>query len=221
MDASCPGSPRQGAVTKTHADDRARVRSHQAQPHDHPLPPPRPNRRAHRMAITDGNQQPHQAPPPPAHRRRGLKPTRRRSHRPNPAKPSTPALTAGRVTRRPRDQAQVRDARGADRRRASRRSEGGGHRQFSFHEHRARRRSGCIGSSLLVSAGDELKQQSRASALVRRRSGSHGRAPESSPSTRSLAGSLQARRSARSRYPRNAGLGLERRPIIAVRGNGD
>ena len=37
--------------------------------HDHPLPPKRPNRRAHRVATTDGDPQPHQAPPPPAHRR--------------------------------------------------------------------------------------------------------------------------------------------------------
>jgi len=73
VDASCPGSPRQGAVPKTHADDRARVRSHQAQPHDHPLPPQRQNRRTHRMATTNGNPQPHKAPPPPARHRRSLK----------------------------------------------------------------------------------------------------------------------------------------------------
>jgi transposase len=101
MDASGPGSPRQGAVPKTDADDRARVRSYQAQPHDHPLPPQRPNRRAHRVATTDGNPQPHQAPPPPAHHRRGLKPARRRSHRQNPANQSTTAHPAQRVARRP------------------------------------------------------------------------------------------------------------------------
>jgi len=36
------------------------------------LPPQRQNRRAHRMAITDDDAQPHQAPPPPHRRRRGL-----------------------------------------------------------------------------------------------------------------------------------------------------
>ena len=43
--------------------------SHQAQPHDHQIPPQRQSRRAHRVATTDGNPQPHQAPPPPAHHR--------------------------------------------------------------------------------------------------------------------------------------------------------
>ena len=60
------------------------------------------------MTTTDGNPQPHQAPPPPAHRHRGLKPAPRRSRRPNRANRSTPALTAGRVARRPRAKGAVR-----------------------------------------------------------------------------------------------------------------
>jgi hypothetical protein len=46
VDADRPGRrPRERATPKTDADDRARVRSHQAQPTDHQIPPKRPNRR--------------------------------------------------------------------------------------------------------------------------------------------------------------------------------
>ena len=41
------------AVSKTDADDRAGVRSHPPQQRRHTVPPKRPSRRAHRMAITD------------------------------------------------------------------------------------------------------------------------------------------------------------------------
>ena len=46
---------RERALPKTDANDRARVRSHQAQPTDHQVSSKRPRRRAHRMATTDGN----------------------------------------------------------------------------------------------------------------------------------------------------------------------
>jgi hypothetical protein len=61
-------------LPKTQTDHPAAVRPHQAQPRSQPLPPPRQDRRAHRMAVTDGHPQPHQAPPPPPRRRRA--PTR-------------------------------------------------------------------------------------------------------------------------------------------------
>jgi transposase len=86
---------------KTDPDDRARVRSHQAQPYDHPVSPQRQNRRAHRVATTNGNPQPHQAPPPSVRRCRGLKPAQGRSHRRNPANQPTTAVTAGRIARQP------------------------------------------------------------------------------------------------------------------------
>jgi transposase len=61
--------------------DRARVRSHPAQQRSHTVPAKRPHRRAHRVAITDGNPQPHQALPPPDRHRGRLKRPPRRSHR--------------------------------------------------------------------------------------------------------------------------------------------
>ena len=39
----------------------------------HPVSPKRQHRSAHRVAITDGNSQPHQAPPPPDRHPSGLK----------------------------------------------------------------------------------------------------------------------------------------------------
>ena len=47
MDANRAGIPRQTALPKTDPDDRARVRSHQAQPDDHPISPQRPKGRAY------------------------------------------------------------------------------------------------------------------------------------------------------------------------------
>ena len=40
--------------------------------HDHPIPPKRQDRGAHRVANTDGDPQPNQAAPPPTRRSRGL-----------------------------------------------------------------------------------------------------------------------------------------------------
>ncbi|MFZ0089268.1 MAG: hypothetical protein WAL63_07175 [Solirubrobacteraceae bacterium] len=68
-----PGQPREAGLPKTNTDDRARVRSHQAQPPNHPVPTQRPNRRANRMAAPDDNPQPDQAPPPPPRRHRRLR----------------------------------------------------------------------------------------------------------------------------------------------------
>jgi hypothetical protein len=62
------------AIPKTHADDRAGVRSHSPQPRSHTIPPKRQNRHAHRVAIGDHDPQPHQAAPPPDRHREGLKP---------------------------------------------------------------------------------------------------------------------------------------------------
>ena len=73
--------------------------------HDHPIPPKRPNRRAYRVAITDGNPQPHQAPPPPTRRRRGLnRPGPDGSHRQTASRHPSPSARQG-VTRQPRDTA--------------------------------------------------------------------------------------------------------------------
>ena len=72
VDANRPGQPRQAGLPKTDTDDRARVRSHQTQPHDHPVSPKRQHRRAHRMAVTDGDAQPDQAAPPSNRRSPGL-----------------------------------------------------------------------------------------------------------------------------------------------------
>ena len=75
MDASRAGlRARQTALPQTDPDDRARVRAHQTQPADHPIPPKRQDRGADRMAAADGNPQPHQAPPPPTRRRRRPEP---------------------------------------------------------------------------------------------------------------------------------------------------
>jgi hypothetical protein len=75
LDAEGPGhTARPAHLPKTQTDHPAAVRPHQAQPRSQPLPPPRQDRRAHRMAVTDGHPQPHQAPPPPPRRRRA--PTR-------------------------------------------------------------------------------------------------------------------------------------------------
>ena len=52
---------RPGAISKTQTDDRTRIRSHTPQQRCHPVPPKRPDRSAHRVAITDGNPQPNQA----------------------------------------------------------------------------------------------------------------------------------------------------------------
>src|ERR1700693_4615266 len=92
---------RERAVPKTDADDRARVRSHQAQPADHQIPSKRPGGRAHRVAITDGDPQPRKAPPPPARRRRSLKQAPRRSQRQEPPRQRQPPTSAGIVTRQP------------------------------------------------------------------------------------------------------------------------
>ena len=69
---------RPAAVSKTHADDRAGVRSHPPQQRCHTIPPKRQDRRAHRVAITDDDPQPHQAAPPPDRHREGLKQAPRR-----------------------------------------------------------------------------------------------------------------------------------------------
>ena len=83
--------------------------SHQAQPRHHPLRPPRPDGRAHRMAVIDGHPQPHQAPPPPPRHRRGLKPPPGPGeNRAVPSDRSARPDRARRVTRRPRDVAMAR-----------------------------------------------------------------------------------------------------------------
>ena len=108
MDANRAGhSARQAALPKTNTDDRARVRSHQAQPIDHQIPPQRPDRSAHRVAITYGNPQPDKAPPPPARRRHGLKTAPTRSHRQIPRDHSQPPAWTRVITRQPRDEALV------------------------------------------------------------------------------------------------------------------
>ena len=71
--------------------------------------------------------------------------------------------------------------------------------------HQARHEPVEVAGKLLLQAGGRLKGEAVALWLLGRRSGSQDRAPESSASTGSLAGSLQARRSARSPYPREAG----------------
>ena len=72
LDAIRPSErTRRAAIPKTQTDDRTRIRSHQTQPWCHAVSPTRPHRRAHRVAITDGNPQPHQAPPSPNRHRTG------------------------------------------------------------------------------------------------------------------------------------------------------
>ena len=61
------------AIPKTQTHDRAGIRSHQTQPRCHAIPQTRPQRGAHRVAITDDDPQPHQAPPSPDRHRGGLK----------------------------------------------------------------------------------------------------------------------------------------------------
>ena len=80
---------RRAALPATQTDRRADVRSHQAQPRVRSLPPSRPNRRAHRVAINDADPQPHQAPHPPNSSHNGLKtpsgpPPPPSSHTPTP-----------------------------------------------------------------------------------------------------------------------------------------
>ena len=101
MDANGPFSrARQGALPKTDADDRARVRSHKTQPADHQIPPKRPRRSAHGVAITDDNPQPHQTPQTPARDHRGLNSPPRSDHETRPARSQRPA-PARTITRRP------------------------------------------------------------------------------------------------------------------------
>ena len=95
---------RQGALPKTQTDDRARVRSHQAQPPNHPVPAKRPNRRADRVAVIDDDSQPDQAPPPPPRRHLGLKQplAARTAHTvPADAERHTSAARRRRATRQP------------------------------------------------------------------------------------------------------------------------
>ena len=94
---------RRAAVPKTHADDRAGVRSHPPQQRCHPISPKRPHRRAHRVAITDDDPQPHQAPQPPDRHREGLKRALRRLTPPLRPYPSSTPHPAGPRSRRHRD----------------------------------------------------------------------------------------------------------------------
>ena len=61
--------------------DRAGIRPHPTQPRCHTVSPQRQDRRAHRVAITDDDPQPHQATPPPDRHRGGLKRPLRRCYR--------------------------------------------------------------------------------------------------------------------------------------------
>ena len=67
-----PPSTAGGSTENAHRRSTA-VRRHQAQQRRLPLPPPRQDRGAHRVAIADADPQPDQAPPPPTRRHRGLK----------------------------------------------------------------------------------------------------------------------------------------------------
>ena len=111
LDAIRPGErPGRASLPKTQTYDRAGIRAHQTQPGCHPLSPTRPNRRAHGVAITDDDPQPHEAPPPPYRHHRGLKrpqrghigPTRPRPGRTPPASPSPRADPCGFARRPPR-----------------------------------------------------------------------------------------------------------------------
>ena len=82
------------AIPKTQTDGRAGVRPHPSQPRCHPVPPKRTQRGAHRVAITDGDPQPHQAAPPPDRHRGGLKRPPRRSHRRSDAPVTNAATTS-------------------------------------------------------------------------------------------------------------------------------
>jgi hypothetical protein len=60
MDAIRAGHrARPAALSQAQTDGRAPVRRHQAQPRRPPLPPPRQDQGAHRVAITDDDPQPH------------------------------------------------------------------------------------------------------------------------------------------------------------------
>jgi hypothetical protein len=91
LDAIGPGErTRRAAIPKTQTYDRTRIRSHQTQQGRHPVSPTRQDRRAYRVAITDGNPQSHQPPPPPNRHRRGLR-RPREGHTANHNAPGTSA----------------------------------------------------------------------------------------------------------------------------------
>ncbi len=64
---------RRRALPKTQGDDRARVREHEVQPPDRPLPTPRKIRRSLRVATNHRHPQPPEAPQAPDSRRGGLR----------------------------------------------------------------------------------------------------------------------------------------------------